>query len=323
MARPIKLGLDYFPFEVDFFEDDKTELISAEFGNKGELVMLRLLSLIYKNGYFYEWNEEKALLLAKRVGNGCTGALVDEIVSRLAMRSFFDERVLRSFGVLTSERIQENYLAAVSRRVKVEIIQEYCLVCHANYENVIIYSINVNRNSGNDDNNTQSKEKKIKVKESIDYKAILDYYLSFDNLIKHKKMTSSIKNAIDKAFKQLELSMEDAFHIIERHSKIVQLTLKDNQFCVRARPLYELFGQKAYKADHLICAEYLDDGTKYLHYMANANDKNNSPTENLNKNGNSKNDKRRAMTYNNDKKYTEEELEAKLLRKKSEKGAVQ
>ena len=32
MARPRKQGIDYFPFDVDFFEDDKVALIEAEFG---------------------------------------------------------------------------------------------------------------------------------------------------------------------------------------------------------------------------------------------------------------------------------------------------
>ena len=34
MARPRKTGLDYFPFDVDFFEDEKIVAIAGEFGLK-------------------------------------------------------------------------------------------------------------------------------------------------------------------------------------------------------------------------------------------------------------------------------------------------
>ena len=41
MARPQKDGLDYFPVDVDFYEDEKVELISAKYGSKGEVLILR------------------------------------------------------------------------------------------------------------------------------------------------------------------------------------------------------------------------------------------------------------------------------------------
>ena len=43
MARPNKMGLDYFPFDVDFFNDEKIVAISGEFGIKGEIVVIKLL----------------------------------------------------------------------------------------------------------------------------------------------------------------------------------------------------------------------------------------------------------------------------------------
>jgi len=55
MGRSNKKGLDYFPMNVDFFEDDKLQLIEAEFGLKGSVVAIRLLCKIYKEGYFYQW----------------------------------------------------------------------------------------------------------------------------------------------------------------------------------------------------------------------------------------------------------------------------
>ena len=52
MARPTKEGLDYFPLDVDVFEDEKIEAIAGEFGLKGEIAVIKLLCAIYKKGYF-------------------------------------------------------------------------------------------------------------------------------------------------------------------------------------------------------------------------------------------------------------------------------
>ena len=56
MARPNKNGLDYFPLDVDFLEDEKMLAISGEFSVKGEIITLRLLCEIYRNGYFVEYS---------------------------------------------------------------------------------------------------------------------------------------------------------------------------------------------------------------------------------------------------------------------------
>src|SRR4051812_9582658 len=128
MARTIKPGLNYFPFDVDFFTDDKIELVSSEFGMKGELIAIRLLCHIYRNGYYYSWGKDESLLFAKRVGNGLTGALVEEVVNGLVKRSFFDKRVFDRFKILTSRGIQKRYIEAKERSKHVDIIKEYALL---------------------------------------------------------------------------------------------------------------------------------------------------------------------------------------------------
>ena len=46
-----KKGLDYFPFDTSFFENDKIQFVGALFGMKGENVVIRLLCRIYSPGY--------------------------------------------------------------------------------------------------------------------------------------------------------------------------------------------------------------------------------------------------------------------------------
>lgn len=161
MARKTKQGLDYFPLDVDFFDDDKIELISSEFGPKGESITLRLLCKIYRNGYYYQWGKDESLLFAKRVGNSVTGALVDEVVQGLIKRSFFDKGVFDSFNILTSAGIQTRYIDAKERAKEVVFLKEYALIDNKalnKWNNVLIKSIN-------EGINPQRKEKEIREEE--------------------------------------------------------------------------------------------------------------------------------------------------------------
>ena len=115
MARPTKSGLEYFPLDVDFFEDEKVIAISREFGCKGEAVTLRLLCAVFRHGYFAVWGDGlKGKLL--RSTPGLTTGLLEQIVNRLVQWDFFDARLFHSAKVLTSKGIQRRYFTATKRR---------------------------------------------------------------------------------------------------------------------------------------------------------------------------------------------------------------
>lgn len=115
MARPTKNGLDYFPLDVDVFEDEKIEAIAGEFGIKGELAVIKLLCAVYKKGYFVVWNDLTRATLLRRLP-GVSKELLDQIVNRLVTWGFFDENLFNSAKVLTSENIQANFFEATKRR---------------------------------------------------------------------------------------------------------------------------------------------------------------------------------------------------------------
>ena len=165
MARTAKIGLDYFPFDIDFFNDEKIEFVSARFGMKGEIITIRLLCKIYRNGYFTEWNDDECTLFAKRAGDCITPALVKEIVQELVKRGFFDKSLLNSFAVLSSKGIQQRYFDATVRREYVPVFKEYLLLKPPNAKNVHINSINDNINRINDNINSQSKVEESKEEE--------------------------------------------------------------------------------------------------------------------------------------------------------------
>lgn len=116
MARPRKTGLDYFPFDCDFFEDRKMIAISGEFGIKGEIVAVKLLCEIFRNGYFIEWDE----LLKFKLAHICPGVLpeiIEQIVHRLVLWGFFDDGLFNESRILTSVDIQERYFNVAKYRI--------------------------------------------------------------------------------------------------------------------------------------------------------------------------------------------------------------
>ena len=129
VARPIKDGVDYFPLDTDFFQDDKIRLIKAEFGAKGIVILLTLLCEIYRDtGYFKVWDKDSCLLMAEAVGCGVVPENITQVVQGCLRRSIFDNGVFQMFGILTSAGIQRRYIRAVSTRDEITIIQEYWLL---------------------------------------------------------------------------------------------------------------------------------------------------------------------------------------------------
>lgn len=115
MARPHKQGLDYFPFDVDFFSDEKVSAISGEFGIKGEIAAIKLLCAVYRNGYYVEWNEMLQMKLLKELPT-VSADLLRQIVARLVKWEFFDEGLFNTSGILTSRGIQKRFFSIAYRR---------------------------------------------------------------------------------------------------------------------------------------------------------------------------------------------------------------
>lgn len=122
MARPTKLGLDYFPHDTHTDQDTALALVEAEFGLEAYAVYFKLLEFIYSQGYAIPWGSDECLLFAKRIGAFGVSSRISEIIKGLVRRSLFDGRVLNSFQILTSASIQARWLEA--KRKKVEDIDK-------------------------------------------------------------------------------------------------------------------------------------------------------------------------------------------------------
>ena len=141
----MKNGIEYFPLNTNFFDDDKIALIEVDHGYLGSYVLIRIMSKIYDSeGYYCHWGEDERKLFVKRIGGRDFDlAKLDAIVESSFNRDFFDRTIYEKYGVLTSRGIQKRFLEAVSRR-QAQVYREYLLVPEAiaKYGNVKFVSIN-------------------------------------------------------------------------------------------------------------------------------------------------------------------------------------
>jgi hypothetical protein len=145
----MKQGLEYFSFDVDFFNDEKIQFVSARFGLKGEVVVVRLLCKIYRHGYYIDWNNDVALLFAKSVGDNCQHTFVNDVVNELLKRGFFDKGIFERFAILTSRGIQRRYFEATERRRKIEALSEILLIDPLEYPNISLVVSDASNSSEN------------------------------------------------------------------------------------------------------------------------------------------------------------------------------
>ena len=156
-----KKGLDYFSFDVNFFDNDKVALIEAEFGMKGVFILLKLLCKIYSEGYYCEWGEDQCLLFTSRKLKpsipDLTAKFTQQVVESLVKRNFFNKDLYEKHSILTSRNIQERYFEVAKRRQKNDFDTAFWLLTN---------NKNVDRNAENVDIFSQRKVKESKVKES-------------------------------------------------------------------------------------------------------------------------------------------------------------
>lgn len=127
MARKIKKGLDYFPFDVDFFQDIRIRKLIKYQGGKAITVYALLLCHIYKNGYYAEWDKELPFIFSEQ--SGYTEAYIQEVIDCCMNIGLLSKDLFESAKVLTSKGIQERYRSiGDSSRKKGKTIHEFSLI---------------------------------------------------------------------------------------------------------------------------------------------------------------------------------------------------
>jgi len=185
MARPFKQGLEYFPWDVRAFDDPKLKSLSYQYGPYGTTIYIRILTLVYGEGYYLEIPlQELAILLHQQIGSHWikVDKILEIIHGCVELRLF--ERALFLQGVITSVSIQKQFILSTRRRKNIQNDKYWLLDSETmeqlgvllsmqkNEDNFIKTLVNVDNNSVNVDIKKQSKkeskrDKKIKEDKSI------------------------------------------------------------------------------------------------------------------------------------------------------------
>lgn len=133
MARPPKMGLDYFPLDVNFLNDLKTKKLVRSFGASAVAVALDVLTNIYKdNGYYAECDEDFIFLIADDLK--LDEEYAKNVIEKMVEVDFFNKNLYENHKILTSIGIQKRYILASGRRVRSKINSVYDLINVQNEE---------------------------------------------------------------------------------------------------------------------------------------------------------------------------------------------
>ncbi len=221
MARQIKAGLDYFSHDVDMLQDKKIRLIKAKHGLIGYAIYLRLLEELYReNGYYLQIDEDFNILFSGDNNIGLNDYI--NVLNDCINKNLFCEKMYKKHNILTSERVQKNYISGTDRRKEVNFIKEYLLVkpseMYGDKVNVNINKLNVGINSLNDSTGTQRKGKEKKVNENTIKERIWKYFPN--------------KKGQKDSFKKIDIllsdySEEDLIRSIHNYIKSVEIERKN------------------------------------------------------------------------------------------------
>jgi len=203
VARKTKIGIDYFSHDVHCTTDRKIRLLKAKHKVIGYGIYFLLLEEIYKEGYCLHLNEEFNILfisehnLDENVYINCLNDCINF--------SLFDKERYNKHKVLTSKRIQENYIEAIARRKGV-IIDANILMLNADIlpDNVSI--------------STQKRLKETKLKEiKTDEKENLTE--SFESWWTLYEKKGNHKTALERWLKLTDEERDKCFHVVTDYVK--------------------------------------------------------------------------------------------------------
>ena len=128
MARSIKAGIAYFSMDVDFFSDRKIRRLISACGAASVAVVMKIWCSVYdEKGYYIEAGDDLFFDVADELGVEET--YVRAVVDKALKTGLFHAPLFSRCGILTSARIQRNYMDATRKRVVNNTLSdEYALV---------------------------------------------------------------------------------------------------------------------------------------------------------------------------------------------------
>lgn len=126
MARTVKTGLEYFPFDIDFFQDLRIRKLIKYQGGKAVTVYALLLCIIYKDGYYIRWDNELPFVISEQTG--FDEAYIQEVINCCLNIGLFSKELFKAEGIVTSRGIQERYMNINRLCKRTATVSEYNLL---------------------------------------------------------------------------------------------------------------------------------------------------------------------------------------------------
>lgn len=126
MGRNAKKRLDYFPMDIDIFQDLKIRKLIKYQGGKAVTVYALLLCTIYKEGYYVKWDKELPFICSELTG--FEEAYISEVLNTCLVLGLFDKTLFEKEQVLTSKGVQERYQRICQQSKRICSVEEYSLL---------------------------------------------------------------------------------------------------------------------------------------------------------------------------------------------------
>ena len=277
MARPIKVGLDYYPADTNRRNDFKIMDLLERYGPLGYVIYDFCLQYVYENGYYLNVPiKQLDLSIVKDIGSKWIKDknLVGQVIHYCADIGLFDIDLLRQ-NVITSVGIQRRY-DSVTVRNKV-IKSKYWLLEKENHQEAYV-SAPVERVSATETGvsatitsvsvtemqqrkEKESKEKKSKVKESKrSIRSALSPYGQFNNVfLSDEELAEGLHkyphSFRDKIERLSSYMMSSGRNYPNHYAKLIEFLEKDQD----EKKAVEQRSKTSYDIDELEKIETLND----------------------------------------------------------------
>ncbi len=128
--------MKFVPLDVNFLSDSKIKILKARYGADGLMILIDILSRIYREGYYTKVDEDFSFVIGDELG--VSPDKVEQVMTFLLKRSMFDEQLFKSDAILTSAGIQERWQTAMKTRADKKVprivVPEFWLLDHEHTE---------------------------------------------------------------------------------------------------------------------------------------------------------------------------------------------
>lgn len=267
MARPEKVGHDYFPFYTKREDTQMLQLMSSQGGAIGFRVVIQFDRIICGSTGYYADNDKMTIALLHEY---CLGEKIENIEKMLILAlniGYYDKEIFEKYNIFTNKELQKNHLFNSQRRKNFFMKKEYMILSKNdikelrlknelvlnndffvwnsidnNQVNVNNNSINTEKTEINANNNTEIKlnkikEKKIKENSNSDCDCDSENRKSFETSINHNVLKSLIS---------FELVPKDPLTLSMIDDKLFELNkeLSTKKVCIAGRNVLKTLQQK-------------------------------------------------------------------------------